>query len=660
MAYGINSTAKTTRQRVAKMRAADRAVEWRDCESVKRRVKLEADCEQWLKKYKPNNYFLPFSDIHREIISAAVQVLDSGAGMVVAAPRRFGKSTLLGDIALYAVLTGRCAFPVVVGWEKKASDRMLRGWLEDLSENDELAADYPDACAPFQITTQGKALENLTWDGGPHNGENTGAVVKLSASYICLPGGRALLAGSIKGSLRGLRIQMGGKWVRPDVVFLDDPQDSPTAKSETLSGQVIKRIDHDLMSLSGPTRRMAMFAAVTVIEEDDVAEQLLDRPDVKAIRTGQVLQWPVGFFDKNASAARELWDEWNELRQDAIRAGDDGKKCRTFYKKNKAEMIDGFDLAWPECMDKDRKDIDGFYATMWDYYRLGHEAFMAERQNQPVKQGVTLYTLTPDIICSRMDNRDAGQSPEWVRLRVATTDVNYSYGLTYAVLGFGADQTAGVLVYGVHDMGVSHGATEAEIERAIYEALVVHGRSLYALPCRPELWAVDAGGSAFDIVNRFAKESVGLCGLQAIPATGRGTRNYRPYGKTVVGQPREQCHMAADTRGRKWIAWHADYWREQAQKGWTGSVGAPGSCSLPAGNHRDFAEQICREQLKGKGDIGGQMQWVWNTAPGRHDYGDCMSMAYMLAAWGGIGTGGKRTAPKKYKERRKAKVPIAN
>ena len=106
-----------------------------------------------------------------------------------------------------------------------------------------------------------------------------------------------------------------------------------------------------------------------------------------------------------------------------------------------------------------------------------------------------------------------------------------------------------------------------------------------------------------------------------------------------------------DVRGRKWVAWNADYWREAAQKAWTGSVGAPGSCSLPAGNHRDFAEQVCREQLAGKGEVGGAMVWTWNTLPGRHDFGDCMAMLFMGAAWQGIGTSGAAATPAPTKAR---------
>jgi hypothetical protein len=292
---------------------------------------------------------------------------------------------------------------------------------------------------------------------------------------------------------------------------------------------------------------------------------------------------------------------------------------------------------------------------MVDYYVMGEDAFAAERQNAPTKRGVTIYNLTPDIIVSRAVDRPAGAVPEWSALRIAASDINPSYGLTWGITAFGRDQTAAVLAYGIHETSIGAEVTKAEYDKILFEALVAHGRKLAAMPCRPEAWFIDGGGTAFDCVNRFSIESIRLCGIPAFCATGRGARNYRAFGKSVLGLPREQCHMAIDQQKRKWLAWNADYWREVAQKAWTGSVGAPGSCSLPKGNHREFATQICREQLAGCDQVGGQTIWVWNTQPGRHDYGDVMGMCFMGAAWNGIGTGGV-VVKRKYIETRKAKV----
>jgi hypothetical protein len=434
---------------------------------------------------------------------------------------------------------------------------------------------------------------------------------------------------------------------------VDDPQDRKTAKSRARVLDTIERIDGDIAGMAGPDTRMPIIMPCTVIETDDVAEHFLSHPDWRAIRVGQIVSWPKGWDDKG-SESRKLWHEWNDIRLNAENAA----VAVAYYAEHRAAMIEGMIVSWDHRFDSKRGQPDAFYSAILDWYVMGEDAFAAERQNEPIKRGVTLYDLNADVICSRLANREAGQVPEWCRLRVAATDINWSYGLTWSIAGFGQDQTAAVLGYGVHEMSVLAGATESETAMAIYEALTVHGRKLASFACKPELWIIDASGTPFDVVLRFCSESIRLCGIQATPATGRSWKHYRPYGKSVLGKPREQCHFTIDLKGRKWISWHADYWKEQAQKAWTGSVGAPGSCSLPAGHHREFAEQICREQLAGKSMVGPQMVWNWHTQPGRHDYGDCMAMAYMGAAWQGIGTQGTVTQEVKRSVRPRSRGPI--
>ena len=188
-------------------------------------------------------------------------------------------------------------------------------------------------------------------------------------------------------------------------------------------------------------------------------------------------------------------------------------------------------------------------------------------------------------------------------------------------------------------MPVRKEMTDSEKRKRIYEALAAHAQQLAGLPCRPNLWIIDGGGSPQGTVIDLAANAPRICGLESVCAFGRASRQYRPTGKhrIVAG---EQLHRVVERREKQWVIWNADYWREAAQKAWTGSPGSPGSCSLPKGRHEDFALQVCREQLAGKDEVGGRTIWVWDTAPGPHDYGDCMGMAYMGAAMSGIGTGG--------------------
>jgi hypothetical protein len=296
------------------------------------------------------------------------------------------------------------------------------------------------------------------------------------------------------------------------------------------------------------------------------------------------------------------------------------------------------------------------------YYRMGHEAFMAERQQQPVDP-VSLagqYLLNPAIILSRRNKLPPMQVPDWCSMRLASSDINPSYALSTVLPGFGIDQTAAMLWHGLHPLAIRSDLPAPEFARQLFGQLTAHGRFLASLPCKPEAWGIDAGGAQFDAVVRFASESVSLCGIQAYAMTGRGWKAYKPYGKTAIpAQIREQCHGCMDQKeGRRirWVAWNSDYWKEIAQRAWLGEVGSPGSISIPTGDHRELSDQIVAQPLLKKGiGLSGAMEWIFkpDNLCSKHDFGDAMAQSYALAAYVGIGTGGRVSKPKQ-----KACVPM--
>lgn len=610
------------------------------------RARLERRPEAWLRHYLKSAFPLPWGKVHIDMIRAAVRAIHTGAGMVVAAPRGTGKSTVLWGVALWAILSGACRFPVVAGWSHAAARRALRKWLSTLASNAELAADYPGAAQPFEVATHSNRLKSLAWSD---TGRPCGADVRMMDGVLCLPDGiGALGAVSIAGNVRGLYAGLpDGSTIRPDVLLLDDPQDRQSAQSPALVRKIVERIESDLFNLAGPNVRIAIMGAVTVIAEADVAEHFLGHPDFESIRVAQVAAWPTGFDDRT-SPARKLWDAWNTERIEGLADHDGGKRARVFYREHKSEMTAGAAVSWPARCDRKRKDPDALFAAMWDFYRLGEAAFMSERQNRPIKSEITVYDMTPDIVAGRVQpGRNRGDVPQEARLIVAATDVNH-YGLHFAAAAFAQDQTAWMAWYGRHDNG-GHGIVpascpEQEAKRRVFEALVIHGQAMATMPLtragqpvRIGLWLIDAGYMP-DVVRRYVEGPGRTLGVPLLAARGYGFDKYRPTPKNCIGAPREGCHMGESQISGRFIAFNADYWREVSQRAWLGTPNAPGSVSLYEGRHAEFAEQVCREKLREK--LQGQYGtvWRWATAPGWHDYADAMTMLYVAAAWSGIGT----------------------
>ena len=101
----------------------------------------------------------------------------------------------------------------------------------------------------------------------------------------------------------------------------------------------------------------------------------------------------------------------------------------------------------------------------------------------------------------------------------------------------------------------------------------------------------------------------------------------------------EQCHRAESEKLGRFIAFNSDYWREVSQKAWLGLPNSPGSLSLyEGGSHKEFSEQVTREPLVEKliGKTG--PIWRWGKPVGWHDWGDAVTLAYVAAAVGGVGT----------------------
>jgi hypothetical protein len=625
---------KSSSDRNALVRIERTAVERARCADPDRRARLEADPVAWLRHYLAGTYSRPFEKPHLEIVAGVVKAHETGGRFIVAAERGIGKSAILWGMILYLALSGRQRYPVCVPWAAPALKRAFRFWKNALSFNAALASDYPEFCAPFRHARGvAQRVMTTTWRD---TGEPCGCQLTVGDGMIVLPDRLGCIGGAtINGNIRGLNHpQDDGTVLRPSIALLDDVQDRQTAKSPAQVADTCAIIDGDVAGCGEPGRDLPLLMACNCIAPGDVSEHYLLDPGWISLRVPCVESWPEGWDDENSEAVK-LWDRWYEL---FLR----GKGCELFYEKHKAVMTEGMVLSAPAAFIGADKCPDAFFGVMRMYFRMGHEAFMAERQQAPIDPAKSApYTLTREKVLAHVTKRAAWVVPEGVHLIVAGADINPAYGITWAVVGFEGNHTAHVLSYGVDALRLRQDWSEAQKMAGVFGGLAALRARLCTTGARPRLMAFDVRGWNRDHALSFGAQSERDGGLLAIPAQGTGWKAYRPSNRSRIGDPREGCHMAADPSGkRRFMVVHSDYWREIMQLAFATAPGAPGSCDLPAGSHQEFCDQLLSEPLieKKAGALG--MEWLYVRKPGRNDYSDAMVMAYAGAAMAGIGTGG--------------------
>ena len=629
--------AKTGAERVREFRARQDAIPRLPPEDASRRRRLEKDPEKWLRWYFPNVFTLPFSDGHREIIRAIVSNDAQGKDTVVAAPRGEGKTNIMRYMTIYLVVTKRAKFPAMGGWQSRSASEAFSTWVIAIT-SERLVADYPEYFAPFAVSTHANRLPRLHWQG---EDRPTGAAIKSKLMQIVFPDGLgAIAAGSLQGDVKGLNITTAdGLSLRPDKLLLDDPQDVKRAADPKFVADTLKQIDTQWQCLAGPDKRISMMVACTIYAPDDVGESLGKRRNTVFVRIPRVTSWPVG-FEKAESLTRQLWDRWFDLYDD--------DKTRDmafrFYRQNRAAMTNGFTVSWKYRFDRSKGDPDALFSAMVDYYTKGREAFFSEYQNQPVAHETKYYELTPQCILKHQIELHENEIPEDTVYAVLTTDINYSYGLTYEAAAFNREGRCHVFAEGVwcqEPLPISAKNTNQEQrQRLVKKALEVMAEWVDLQPWKLDVWYIDAGGEQFETVTSFcrAAKKNGKLGRAMI---GRAGKTYDPSVKTCVGRVRGRVYACFTRESGKWYCFDADYYKELGQTSWITPEGEPGSATIYKGSHRDYADQMCREVLEAKGVIMGRggrttVVYKWNTLPGKHDKLDTHAMAYAGAGYAGM------------------------
>lgn len=546
---------------------------------VELRERCRLDLRLFLESYFPECFRLGWSPDHLRII-AKIQLAALSGGMVaVAMPRGDGKTSILERAALWAMLYGHHAFVCVVGAAELHAAAIRDAIKTELETNERLRRPFRAACYPIRCL-RGEARRCV---GQTLFGERTR--IQWGDDELVLPtvpgaesSGAVLSACGITGALRGQKMtRHDGRVIRPTFVLVDDPQTRESAMSPTQVAERLAILRGDLLGLPGPGAKIAAFAAVTVIRDGDLADQLLDRvkhPEWHGERIPAVKSWPTN---------NDLWAKYETLWREAQALGDPTTARATeFYRRNRKAMDAGGEVSWKERVSPgELSAIQHMFNKRLD---LGESAFSAEFQNKPVRAGDDgLPQLTAAEIAGKVSAMRRGEVPAAAQLVTAFIDVHDQL-LFWAACAWSGQFDGWVVDYGTYPEQptfttmrraarvLSEGAPGAGREGAIRAGIDELAAALTAREwrrtdgavLRAQRVLVDSGYVP-DVVHDACRSSPGAAVL--MPSRGRHVGPKHKPIEEFDRRPGERVgfkwHIPQPARGRtqRVLVFDSNYWK---------------------------------------------------------------------------------------------------
>jgi hypothetical protein len=444
-----------------------------------RRAACERDLHKFLVDYFPQSTGLkPLSDDHRRFITRLQNCILDGGLFVQAMPRGFAKTTI-GELAsLWATIYGHRKFVPVFGASANNATSTIDSIKMELAENDLLMEDFPEVCHPV------RALENKVQRCRSQTHQGNPTYIAWTADTIVLPSiagskasGAILTAHGLHSASRGIRHKrQDGTVQRPDFAFIDDPQTDTTASSPIQVRKLMGIIKKAVLKSAGHGKKIAVFAAVTVIAKDDLADQLLNQklnPAWQSERIKMVKAW--------SNAHETLWQEYAEIRNtynpddlhDQKRAH---RQATDFYRAKRAAMDEGCIVSWDYCFDEEVEisAIQHAYNALIDD---GPEVFASEYQNEPLEETVgDGLQMKPAAIAAKLNGIDRGMVPIGCEHITAHIDVQES-SLWWTVVAWSTRFDGYVLDYGIWpEQGSKRYITLRDVKRTMMDAAAASAR----------------------------------------------------------------------------------------------------------------------------------------------------------------------------------------
>ncbi|MEO1616974.1 MAG: terminase gpA endonuclease subunit, partial [Planctomycetota bacterium] len=415
----------------------------------RRRERCGKSLKAFCTTYCPDKFYLGFSPDHNRLVEKLERAILHGELLSLAMPRGSGKTTLCELAALWALLYGHRRFVVLIGADKEHAEGLLKSIVLMLEENDRIMNDFPEVSYPIQQIERTASRCNKQTCRGKHTR------MEYSADKLVFPtidgsriSGSAIVCRGLLGRIRGLKHSLAnGKDIRPDVVIIDDPQTEESSQSPPMCRKRVKVLNGGILGLAGPGESMAGMMPCTVLEPNDMADQILDRdlyPQWQGERISFVKSWPVH---------RDKWDKYVEMLREDLKYERGRERSHQFYLKNKRAMHKGFKVYWEHRFDKKKGEVSAQQHFFNKLIELTPEKCASELQNDPtckelIQTAVEFdWHITRTKIAAKVSNYEWRQVPDVATKITAMIDVHLDV-LYYGVAAWTDDFTGWVIDYG--------------------------------------------------------------------------------------------------------------------------------------------------------------------------------------------------------------------
>lgn len=592
-------------------------------------------CETYLSKI----FRKPWSPGHLRAIERFESTIKNGGLYALAMPRGQGKTALARAAVLWAVLTGRRSYVLLICATSKLAKRSLKAFKSSLQGNKLLLEDFPEACFPVKkLGRMPQRAKGQLCNDEPTDLQWTDEFIQLANIPGAPCAGRIIDVVGITGAIRGRNIELAsGEQVRPDYLVPDDVQTKKSAKNPRIVEEIIETIQADALGLAGPDVKIAGCGLFTVIYPDDAADQLLNR-DLYPAWYGE----RISMLESMPKAMDDLWKEYQELLYKDLRSGDESHRSATaYYLLNRDPMDAGALPSWDDRFVEN--EVSAIQHAMNLLFTRGEATFWSEYQNRPRRDKSQENQLTSDLILSRCSGVPRGIIPSELDKLTAFVDVQDDV-LFWLVASWNSTSFAGSVVdYGVYPEQPSTFFSNAqgaklslqrklkvetreeawykgleELQTQLSQPLMRDGNEL-----RIDRVFVDASdGDSTDVIYRFCRAKGSSVWMPShgrfVGETGTAFNDLpRKPGETIghnwkfplINQKRFTRHVTYDT----------NYWKSFVASRLKLPLGSKSSFTLFGARpdeHRMFADHCTAEAFTRK--IGpSRAADIWKLKPGR-------------------------------------------